>query len=179
MVFIILMLFLLNWRTTFITLTAIPLSFVVTALIFKIFGISVNTMTLGGLAVAVGELVDDAIVDVENVHRRLNENRLLATPRPILKVIYDASAEIRNSIVFSTLIVVLVFIPLFALGGLEGKLFAPMGHAYIISILASLLVSLTLTPVLCYFLLGKHQEKVKEEKEGFFVRFLKKWAIKF
>lgn len=178
MVLIILMLFLLNWRTTFITLTAIPLSFVLTALIFKIFGISVNTMTLGGLAVAVGELVDDAIVDVENVHRRLNENRLLKEPRSILKVIFDASAEIRNSIVFSTIIVVLVFIPLFALGGLEGKLFAPMGHAYIISILASLLISLTVTPVLCYYLLGKHKEKSKEEKEGFFVRFLKKWASK-
>lgn len=173
MVFIVLMLFLLNWRTTFITLTAIPLSLVLTALTFKLFGISVNTMTLGGLAVAIGELVDDAIVDVENVHRRLLENNLLSQPRPVLKVIYDASAEIRNSIVFSTIIVVLVFIPLFALGGLEGKLFAPMGHAYIISILASLIVSLTLTPVLCYFMLGKHSEKTKDEKDGFFVRFLK------
>jgi CzcA family heavy metal efflux pump len=179
MVFIILMLFLLNWRTTFITLTAIPLSFVLTAIIFKIFGISVNTMTLGGLAVAIGELVDDAIVDVENVHRRLNENSLLPNPKSVLKVIYDASTEVRNSIVFSTIIVVLVFIPLFALGGLEGKLFAPMGEAYIISILASLVVSLTLTPVLCYFLLGRHKEKVKEEKEGFFVRFLKTRARTF
>ena len=173
MVFIILMLFLLNWRTTFITLTAIPLSFVLTAIIFKLFGISVNTMTLGGLAVAIGELVDDAIVDVENVHRRLNENGRLPAPKPVLKVIYEASAEIRNSIVFSTVIVVLVFVPLFALGGLEGKLFAPMGEAYVISILASLFVSLTVTPVLCYYLLGRHREVVKEEKEGFFVRFLK------
>lgn len=178
MVLIILMLFLLNWRTTFITLTAIPLSFVMTALIFKFFGISVNTMTLGGLAVAIGELVDDAIVDVENVHRRLNENALLSNPKPVLKVIYDASAEIRNSIVFSTIIVVLVFIPLFALGGLEGKLFAPMGEAYIISILASLFISLTVTPVLCYYLLGRHKEKMEEEKEGFFVLYLKKWAGK-
>lgn len=177
MVFIVLMLFLLNWRTTFITLTAIPLSFVLTALVFKFFGISVNTMTLGGLAVAIGELVDDAIVDVENVHRRLNENAKLTNPKSVLKVIYDASAEIRNSIVFSTIIVVLVFIPLFALGGLEGKLFAPMGHAYIISILASLFVSLTLTPVLCYFFLGGHKN-LKEEKEGFFVLFLKKWTGK-
>ena len=173
MVLIVLMLFLLNWRTTFITLTAIPLSFVLTALTFKVFGISVNTMTLGGLAVAIGELVDDAIVDVENVHRRLAENAKSKSPKNVLKVIYDASTEIRNSIVFSTIIVVLVFVPLFALGGLEGKLFAPMGHAYIISILASLFVSLTLTPVLCYFLLGKHN---KDESDGFFVKFLKKHA---
>lgn len=178
MVLIILMLFLLNWRTTFITLTAIPLSFVITALIFKVFGLSVNTMTLGGLAVAVGELVDDAIVDVENVHRRLNENRMLDKPRAVLKVIFEASKEIRNSIVFSTLIVVLVFIPLFALGGLEGKLFAPMGQAYIISILASLFVSLTLTPVLCYYLLARNEEKMKVEKDGPLVIFLKKWSTK-
>ncbi len=174
MVVIVLMLFLLNWRTTLITLTAIPLSLILTAFIFHYFGISVNTMTLGGLAVAIGELVDDAIVDVENVHRRLLENRELTNPRNVLKVIFEASKEIRNSIVYSTLIVVLVFVPLFALGGLEGRLFAPMGHAYIISILASLLVSLTLTPVLCYYLLGKNTKNLKVEKDGFFVRFLKK-----
>ncbi len=179
MVVIVLMLFLLNWRTTFITLTAIPLSLVLTAIIFKIFGISVNTMTLGGLAVAIGELVDDAIVDVENVHRRLAENKLLNNPRSTLRVIYDASTEIRNSIVFSTLIVVLVFVPLFALGGLEGKLFAPMGHAYIISILASLLISLTVTPVLCYYLLGNEKKADKKnDQDGFFVRTLKVQAQK-
>ena len=176
MVIVVLMLFLLNWRTTFITLTAIPLSFVVTAIIFKFFGISVNTMTLGGLAVAVGELVDDAIVDVENVFRRLRENSDQGSPKSVLKVIYDASSEIRNSIVFSTLIVVLVFVPLFALDGLEGKLFAPMGHAYIISILASLFISLTITPVLCYYLLGRNPKRLEQEKDGFFVRFLKKRA---
>lgn len=178
MVVIVLMLFLLNWRTTFITLTAIPLSLVLTAIIFSFFGISVNTMTLGGLAVAIGELVDDAIVDVENVYRRLKENREAGNPRPVLKVIYEASKEIRNSIVFSTMIVVLVFIPLFALGGLEGRLFTPMGEAYIISIMASLFVSLTLTPVLCYYLLGRRTDLLKEEKDGFFVRILKSLASK-
>lgn len=173
MAFIVLMLFLLNWRTTLITLTAIPLSLVITAIIFNYFGISINTMTLGGLAVAIGELVDDAIVDVENVHRRLLENRELNHPRNVLSVIFEASKEIRNSIVYSTLIVVLVFIPLFSLGGLEGRLFAPMGHAYIISILASLLISLTVTPVLCYYLLARNTKALKEEKDGFFVRYLK------
>jgi CzcA family heavy metal efflux pump len=168
MVVIVLMLFLMNWRTTLITLTAIPLSFVLTALVFKFFGIGVNTMTLGGLAVAIGELVDDAIVDVENVHRRLGERK---SDESILKVIFEASSEIRNSIVFSTLIVVLVFVPLFALGGLEGKLFTPMGLSYIISILASLVVSLTVTPVLCFYLLGK--EKHGAVKDGAFVRMLK------
>ena len=179
MVIIVLMFFLMNWRTTAITLTAIPLSLVLTAIIFKIFGISVNTMTLGGLAVAIGELVDDAIVDVENVHRRLNENSKSANPKNVLKVIYDASAEIRNSIVFSTLIVVLVFVPLFSLDGIEGRLFAPMGHAYIISILASLLVSLTLTPVLCYYLLGRHKiHSSQPEHDGFLVRHLNRVAGK-
>lgn len=176
MVAVVLMLFLFNWRTTFITLTAIPLSLVITALVFKFFDIGVNTMTLGGLAVAIGELVDDAIVDVENVFRRLKENRQLKEPRSVLRVIYEASSEVRNSIVFSTIIVVLVFMPLFALDGLEGRLFAPMGYAYIISILASLLVSLTVTPALCYFLLGK--ESAREERDGAFVRTLKNITAK-
>ncbi len=177
MVLIVLALFLLNWRTTFITLTAIPLSFVLTAIIFKFFGIGVNTMTLGGLAVAVGELVDDAIVDVENIFRRLRENKFSSAPKSPLKVIFDASVEIRNSIVFSTLIVVLAFVPLFALDGLEGKLFSPMGLSYIISIVCSLFISLTVTPVLCYFLLGNLKQS-GEERESFFVRGLKKFATK-
>ena len=172
LVVIILILFLMNLRTTFITLTAIPLSLVMTALIFKWFGFSINTMTLGGLAVAVGELVDDAIVDVENIFRRLRENRHSPNPKDPLQVVYEASTEVRNSIVFSTMIVVLVFIPLFALGGMEGQLFRPLGVAYIVSILASLFVSLTVTPVLSYWLLG-HAKLMEHGSDGFVLRGLK------
>ncbi|MEX0727310.1 MAG: efflux RND transporter permease subunit [Planctomycetaceae bacterium] len=172
LVVIILFLFLMNLRTTFITLTAIPLSLVMTAVVFHMFGLSINTMTLGGLAVAIGELVDDAIVDVENIFRRLKENRRAGNPLHPLLVVFRASAEVRNSIVFGTLIVILVFIPLFALGGMEGKLFAPLGVAYIVSILSSLVVSLTVTPVLSYWLLGTSRS-AKEEKDGPLLRLLK------
>ncbi len=157
LVVVILFLFLLNFRTTFITLTAIPLSIVITGLVFSAFGLSINTMTLGGLAVAIGELVDDAIVDVENIFRRLKLNRHSENPKHPLLVVFQASAEIRNSIVFGTVIVVLVFIPVFALSGMEGRLFTPLGVAYIVSILSSLLVSLTVTPVLSYWLLAKRR----------------------
>ena len=177
LVVIVLFLFLLNFRTTAITLTAIPLSFITTFLIFKAFGVTINTMTLGGLAVAIGELVDDAIVGVENVFRRLRENRLLDHPRPSLTVVYEASLEIRSSIVYATFIVALVFIPLFALTGIEGRLLAPLGLAYITSLVASLVVSLTVTPVLASFLLPK-MKAMKHAKDGFLVRFLKKWDEK-
>lgn len=177
LVVIILFLFLLNFRTTFITLTAIPLSILVTGLVFKWFNMSINTMTLGGLAVAIGELVDDAIVDVENIFRRLRENNQLANPKPALRVVYEASSEVRNSIVFSTILVVLVFIPLFALGGIEGRLFTPLGVAYIVSILASLLVSLTVTPVLSYWLLPKARF-MAHDNDGLLLRFLK-WNAGF
>ncbi len=172
LVVIILFLFLMNFRTTFITLTAIPLSLVMTAVVFAIFGLSINTMTLGGLAVAIGELVDDAIVDVENIFRRLKENRHSKTPRHPLQVVFLASTEVRNSIVFGTMIVCLVFIPLFALSGMEGRLFSPLGLAYIVSIVSSLLVSLTVTPILCYWMLG-HAKLMEEEKDGFLLRGLK------
>lgn len=153
LVLVILFVFLLNFRTTFITLTAIPLSIIATACVFAAMGVSINTMTLGGIAVAIGELVDDAIVDVENIFRRLRENRSLSSPRPTLKVVFDASTEVRSSIVFGTAIVVLAFIPLFALEGMEGKVFAPMATACVVSLLASLAVSLTVTPVLSSLLL--------------------------
>ena len=155
LVVVILFLFLLNFRTTFITLTAIPLSILTTALVFRAFGLSINVMTLGGLAVALGELVDDAIVDVENIFRCLRENAQLTKPRAALKVIYEASREVRGAIVMSTIMVILVFAPLFGLSGMQGRMFQPLGVAYIVSILASTLVSLTVTPVLSYFLLSK------------------------
>ena len=173
LVVLVLLLFLLNFRTTFITLTAIPLSILVTALVFRLFDMSINVMTLGGLAVAMGELVDDAIVDVENIFHRLRENAQSPTPKSALVVVYEASREVRGAIITSTILVILVFAPLFALSGMEGRLFTPLGVAYIVSILASTLVSLTVTPVLSYYLLPKSQATQKEQDSPF-LRLLKR-----
>jgi CzcA family heavy metal efflux pump len=172
MVTIVLFLFLLNFRTTFITLMAMPLSFAITVLTFKWLNISVNSMTLGGLAVAIGMVVDDAIVDVENVFRRLRENASLATPRPRLEVIARASGEVRNSILYATLLIILVFLPLMGLEGLEGKLFTPIAIATIVSMAASFVVSLTVIPVLCSFLL--HPKEGHHHQDGILVRMMKK-----
>lgn len=173
-VVIILVLFLLNFRTTFITLTALPLSLVIALMALHAWGASINVMTLGGLAVAIGSLVDDAIVDVENVFRRLRENavRPPAERRPALRVVYEASAEVRSAIFLATLVIVLVFVPLFFLSGVEGRFFRPLGAAYMISLAASLLVAMTVTPVLCYLLLARGRSL--ERGDGFLVRWLKR-----
>ncbi|MBK1828237.1 efflux RND transporter permease subunit [Haloferula rosea] len=176
MVTLILFLFLLNFRTTLITLTAIPLSFAITLFVFKLAGISVNSMTLGGLAVAIGMVVDDAIVDVENVFRRLRENASRETPEPAVKVIARASAEVRNSILYATVLIILVFVPLIGLSGVEGRLFTPIAVATMVSMAASFVVSLTVIPVLCSFLL-KPRAGRKPKGESALVRGLK-WLHK-
>ena len=170
---VVLFAFLLNWRTTAISLTAIPVSILTTAVVFHLLGLSINTMTLGGIAIAIGELVDDAVVDVENIFRRLRENREAEHPRSTFDVIVAASQEVRSGIVYATMIIVLVFVPLFALSGIEGRLFAPLGEAYIISILASLLVSITLTPVMAWYMLP-HLKRL-QHGDSALVRVLKRW----
>ena len=154
LVIAVLFLFLFNARTAFISATAIPLSLLSAIVILGYFNIGLNIMVLGGLAIALGEVVDDAIIDTENIFRRLKENRLLTKPAPIYKVVFDASMEVRSSVVYATIIVALVFLPLLTLSGVAGKLFAPLGFAYIAAIMASLVVALTLTPALCYLMLG-------------------------
>jgi HME family heavy-metal exporter len=158
LVAVILFLFLLNVRTTLISLTAIPVSLLVTALVFHTMGLSINTMTLGGLAIAIGELVDDAVVGVENVLRRLKLNSALAQPKPVAEVIAKATLEVRSAIVYATVIIVLVFVPLFVLPGIEGRLFTPLGIAYIVSILVSMVVSVTVTPVMAFYMLPKMKQ---------------------
>ncbi len=154
LVITILFLFLFNVRTAFISATAIPLSLLTAIIVLGYFNIGLNIMVLGGLAIALGEVVDDAIIDTENIFRRLRENRLLEKPLSNFKVVYEASMEVRSSVVYATIIVALVFVPLLTLSGVAGKLFAPLGLAYITAIMASLVVALTITPALCYMLLG-------------------------
>jgi HME family heavy-metal exporter len=170
---IVLFAFLLNWQTTFISLVAIPLSVLTTVIVFQLMGLTINTMTLGGLAIAIGALVDDAVVDVENIYRRLGLHRAAAgrDRRSIETVVGDASIEVRSGILYATIIIVLVFLPLFALSGIEGRLFTPLGIAFIVSILASLAVSMTVTPVLAYWLLPRMKNLA--EHETWLVRNLK------
>jgi len=161
---IILFIFLVNFRASFISLIAMPLSLLGGLMVLKLLGIGINAMTLGGLAVALGEVVDDAIVDVENIVRRLRLNRNSSNPEPVTRVVFKASTEIRNSIVYATFIVIIAFTPVFLLSGLEGRIFAPLGIAYVASILFSLFVAITITPVLCYLLLTRKQEKKRERE---------------
>lgn len=174
LVVVIIFLFLWNVRATGISVLAIPLSLVVAIFGMRLLGITINTMTLGGMAIAIGALVDDAIIYVENVFRRLKENHHRPEPdrRPALRVIYDASREIRAPIVNATLIIIVVFLPLFFLSGVEGRLLRPLGFAYVVSILASLLVALTVTPALCAYLLPRARAVI-EERESALVRWLK------
>ena len=186
-VIIVLFLFLMNVRTTVISLVTIPLSFVISILTLNALGLTINTMSLGGMAIAIGSLVDDAIVDVENVFKHLRENHNLPPEqrRPKINVIFEASREVRMPILNSTLIIIASFLPLFFLSGMEGRLLVPLGIAFITSLCASTLVALTLTPVLCSYLLGNHKNNDdKEEKEPIVTRKLKEvygktlnWAL--
>ena len=171
LVAVVLFLFLLDLRTALISFISIPLSLLVTIMVLDRFGVTLNTMTLGGLAVAIGVVVDDAIIDVENILRRLRENRERAEPRPLFTVVLEASLEVRSAVVYATFIVALVFLPVLLMGGLPGKFFAPLGGAFIIAILASLAVALTVTPALCFALLSR----TKLHEEPFYMRGLKRF----
>jgi len=165
----------MNARTTVISLVTIPLSLVFAILALKLMGLTINTMSLGGMAIAIGSLVDDAIVDVENVFKRLRENRQKTKDeqKTVMTVVFDASKEVRMPILNSTLIIVASFVPLFFLSGMEGRMLAPLGIAFIVALLASTLVALTLTPVLCSYLLGKPKKDEKPEREPYVVRKIK------
>jgi len=162
LVIIVLFLFLFNFRTAAISCTAIPLSLLAGITILEYLGLSLNTMTLGGLAIAIGEVVDDAVIDVENIFRRLRENRHLKDPLPAIQVVFNASIEVRSAVVYATFAVALVFIPILTMSGVAGRLFAPLGIAYILAILASLVVALTVTPALCLVFLGRQNLPAKE-----------------
>jgi CzcA family heavy metal efflux pump len=155
LVMLVLFLFLFNLRTALISITAIPLSLFAALIVLLEFGVNINIMVLGGLAIALGEVVDDAIIDTENIFRRLRENASLATPRPTMQVVFDASMEVRSSVVYASFIVMLVFVPLLTLSGVAGRMFEPLGEAYILAIFASLAVALTVTPALCHILLTR------------------------
>ena len=175
-VIVILFLFLMNYRTTMISLLAIPISLLVTVITLKLLGITINTMTLGGMAIAIGDLVDDAIIDVENVYKRLRQNHLLPKKerQNPLKVVYDASCEIRSSIINATFIIIAAFLPLFFLSGMEGRMLQPLGIAFIVALFASLIVAITLTPVLCSFMLTGDKMLDKKSKESWLVSRLNK-----
>ena len=175
-VIIILFLFLMNWRATFISLLAIPISLIVAILTLKWLGFTINTMSLGGMAIAIGDLVDDAIIDVENVFKRLKENALKpkAQQKDKLTVIFDGSFEIRSSVINATFIIIVAFLPLFFLSGMEGKLLAPLGIAFIVALFASLIVSITLTPVLASYLLTNDKMLLKQHKESWLVERLQR-----
>lgn len=175
-VIIILFLFLMNWRATFISLLAIPISLIVAILTLKYLGFTINTMSLGGMAIAIGDLVDDAIIDVENVFKRLKENALKpkAEQKDKITVIFDGSFEIRSSVINATFIIIVAFLPLFFLTGMEGKLLAPLGIAFIVALFASLIVSITLTPVLASYLLTDDKMLLKQHKESWLVQRLQK-----
>lgn len=175
-VILVLFIFLMNWRTTLISLLAIPISLLVTIIVLQLLGYTINTMSLGGMAIAIGALVDDAIIDVENVFKRLRENirKPLAERLPILQVVKDASMEIRSSIIIATLIIIVSFVPLFFLSGMEGRLLQPLGIAFITSVMTSLVVAVTLTPVLCSFLLKDDKVLMKRAEGTKVERWLRK-----
>jgi CzcA family heavy metal efflux pump len=169
---VVLLIFLMNFRASFISFLSMPASLLAGVMVLKLFGVSLNSMTIGGLAIAIGEVVDDAIIDVENVFRRLRLNRESSHPEPTIDVVFKASSEIRNSVVYATFIVAIVFLPIFFLSGLEGRIFTPLGLAYLGSLMCSLIVAVTVTPALCYLLIGNTKKALRE---SFVAHWLKKY----